>query len=197
MAHEGLWEQLEKLDPHRTAKRAKCKYHKAPERYIIKFLNSEYVVNLGDRDISILEKEPRTRQAEFLEQLCLLAYLIHAKDLPLANKLVRAESFPGGQFFFRGLHSLPTDKLKATFGNQPENLYQAAKRFDVQRCDFGDASIRFNMLPCVPITIVIWAGDEQFDARASILFDQTAAEQLPLDALLVCVNLAVDALVKI
>ena len=33
-------------------------------------------------------------------------------------------------------------------------------------------------------------------ARASILFDQTAASQLPLDALLAAVNLAVGALLK-
>lgn len=197
MAHEELWEKLEKLDANQTARRAGCKYHKNPERYIIKFLNSEYVVNFGERNIFILENDKQAQQAEFLEHICLLAYLIRAKDLPLANKLVRAESFPGGQFFFRGLHRLPTDKLKKTFGSQPENLYQAAKRFDIQRCDFGDVSIRFNVLPRVPLTIVIWASDEQFDARASILFDQTTAEQLPLDALLVCVNLSVDALVKI
>jgi hypothetical protein len=43
---------------------------------------------------------------------------------------------------------------------------------------------------------VIWQKDEEFDARASILFDQTAASHLPLDALLVAVNLTVDALVN-
>ena len=47
----------------------------------------------------------------------------------------------------------------------------------------------------MPLTIVIWKRDEEFDARASILFDQTAAAQLPLDALLAAVNLTVDALV--
>ena len=38
--------------------------------------------------------------------------------------------------------------------------------------------------------------DEEFDARASILFDQTAASQLPLDALLADVNLTIGALLK-
>jgi hypothetical protein len=116
--------------------------------------------------------------------------------LPIANKLVKAEALPGGQFFFRGLHSLPTAKLEKAFGDCPEVLHQIAERFDAKRCEFGDASIQLYVLPRIPLTIVIWAKDEQFQARASILFDQTAASHLPLDALGAAVNLAVEALVN-
>jgi len=204
MAHEGLWEQLLKLERQETAKRAKCQYLDNPERYIVILLNTEYVVNLSDRKISSVQPLDSARDkpgtspapAEFLEQLCLLAYLVNAQDLPLADKIVKAETFPGGQFFFRGLHSLPTAKLESTFGDCPELLLKIAERFDAKRCEFGDASIQLYVLPRLPLTIVIWQKDEEFNARASILFDQTAASQLPLDALLVAVNLTVDALVK-
>ena len=115
MAHEGLWEQLVKLDGIKTAQRAKCQYLTDPERYILNILKTEYIVNLSDRAIFSYQADSQQKPAEFLEQLCLMAYLINAQDLPLANKLVRAETLPGGQFFFRGLHSLPTEKLeKAT-----------------------------------------------------------------------------------
>jgi hypothetical protein len=134
--------------------------------------------------------------AEFLEQLCILAYLINAQDLPPTGKLVGANSLPGGQFFFRGLHCLPTEKLEKAFGDRPEVLHQASARFGAEQCEFGDSSIRLNVLPLIPLTIVIWRRDEEFDARASILFDQTTASQLPLDALLTAVNLTVDALIK-
>lgn len=226
MAHEGLWELLNKFDPTKTAQRAKCQYLSNPERYIVTLLNAEYVVNLSDRNIfSVQSGSPQSavigtpygghrrkasppygvpkrtsgltvEPAEFLEQLCLLAYLINARDLPLADKLVGAETLPGGQFFFRGLHSLPTEKLKNVFGNCPEVLHRVSAQFDAERCEFGDASIRLYVLPRLPLTIVIWRHCEEFDARASILFDQTAASQLPLDALLAAANLTVEALVK-
>jgi hypothetical protein len=48
----------------------------------------------------------------------------------------------------------------------------------------------------VPLTMVLWRRSEEFEARASILFDETAASHLPLDALLAAVNLTVDALIK-
>ncbi len=210
MAHEGLWEQLDKLDGTKTAQRAKCQYLSSPERYIVTLLNAEYVVNLSDRNIfSVQSSSPQSavlgtpygghltvEPAEFLEQLCILAYLINARDLPLADKLVGAETLPGGQFFFRGLHSLPTKKLEQAFGNCPEVLHQVSTQLDTERCEFGDASIRLYVLTRVPLTIVIWRRCEEFDARASILFDQTAASQLPLDALLAAANLTVGALVK-
>ncbi len=203
MAHEGLWEQLDKLDGTKTAQRAKCQYLSNPERYIVTFLNAEYVVNLSDRNIfSAPSGSPQSagyltvEPAEFLEQLCILAYLINAQDLPLTDKLVGAETLPGGQFFFRGLHSLPTEKLEQTFGSHPEVLHQISAQFDAERCEFGDASIRLYILPRLPLTIVIWRRCEEFDARALILFDQTAASQLPLDALLAAANLTVEALVK-
>lgn len=196
MAHEGLWEQLDKLDGTKTAQRANCQYLRSPERYIVTLLNAEYVVNLSDRSIFSTRSGSPQEPAEFLEQLCILAYLTNAQDLPLADKLVGPETLQSGQFFFRGLHSLPTKKLEQAFGNRPEVLHHISAQFDAERCEFGDASIRLYILPRLPMTIVIWRRCDEFDARASILFDQTAASQLPLDALLAAANLSVEALAK-
>ena len=194
MAHEGLWEQLEKLDGVKTAQRAMCEYLGDPARFVVNLLNTVYVVSLSDRNIFPAHTGSPQEPAKFLEQLCLLAYLINAQDLPPANKLVGAQALPGGQFFFRGLHSLPTEKLENAFGAHPETLLRISEQFEAGKCEFGDASVRLFVLPRLPLTIVIWGSCEQFDARASILFDRTAASQLPLDALLAAVNLAVDAL---
>lgn len=196
MAHEGLWEQLEGLDGAETAQRAACRYHDDPRRYVVAMLGTKYMVNLPERTIFTVRDDSTDQPADFLQQLCLLAYLISAKDLPLADKLVSENALPGGQFFFRGVHGLPTAKLQEAFGDQPQALLEASRHLDGERCDFGDASIRLNMLPRVPVTIVVWRRCEEFKARASILFDKSTAEQLPLDALLAAVNLTVNALTK-
>ena len=196
MAHEGLWAQLVELDRQETAERAKCQYLSDVERYVITMLNTEYVVSLSDQEVFSVRADSSALLAGFVEQLCILAYLINAQDLPLANRLVRPEALPSGQFFFRGLHNLPTDKLERAFGGCPERLYRVAEQLDAKRCEFGDASIQFYALPRIPLTIVIWGVCDEFPARASILFDQTAAAHMPLDALLAAVNLAVGAVIK-
>jgi len=194
MANEGLWQQLAELDPELTVKRAKCRYTADAGQYVLGFLNKEYVIDVDRR--RIFPDDHQQQEVGFLQQLCLLAYLVGAKDVPLSDKLVQPESLPGGQFFFRGFHSLPTKKLETAFGRCPERLYEIAERFGAERCEFGDASIKLYLLPRIPVTIVIWAADDQFSARASILFDSTAADHLLLDALLTAANLAVDALTE-
>lgn len=193
--HKELWQQLAALDGEETSKRSKCQYLLSPQRYVITLLGSDYVVDLSQKQISPVQ-ESCTSGAGFLEQLCILAYLIGARDLPLSGRLVKAESFPGGAFFFRGPHVLPTENLKEVFGSKPELLYDASRALSGKKCDFGDAAVEMLMVPRIPVTFVIWAGDEEFESRASILFDQSAGQQLPLDALLAGVNLAVDAVIK-
>ena len=193
MANEGLWQQLLELEGQKTAQRAKCRYLPNPQRYIIPLLNSEYIVNLSEKQVLLAE---HSSEAEFSEELCILAYLINSQDLPVAGKLTPAQALPGGQFFFRGPHKLATEKLEEVFGQRPERLYDVMDEFGAKRCKFGDACIELYVLPRIPLTIVIWQGDEEFGARASILFDETAAAQLPLDALWAAANLAIKALVK-
>jgi len=196
MAHEGLWEQLAKLDRHETTLRAKCQYLEKEDSYVVTMLNKAYRVNLSNMRIhaslSVSQQEP----AAFLEQLCLLAYLINSQDLMQSNELVNAQGLPGGQFFFRGPHTLPTGKLMDAFGDCPERLYRASEQLAARESGFGDASITLDILPRVQLTIVIWRQCEEFDARASILFDKTVAEQLPLDALMAAVNLAVGTILQ-
>jgi hypothetical protein len=196
MSNEGLWEQLEKLDSADTVHRAKCEYLSGKNCFIILLLNTEYRVDLSAKKIYSTGEDSPEKPATFLEELCLLAYLINAKDLPPANKLVKAEALPAGQFFFRGLHALPTKKLEEAFGANPDSLLKISQGFNAKKREFGDASITLNVLPRLPLTIVIWRRCEEFEARASILFDKNAASLLPLDALLVAVNLTVNALTE-
>lgn len=196
MAHEGLWEKLVALDPEVTARCTQCKYMSASDRYDVALLGRAYMVDPAKQRILSAAVGQQEQEANYLEQLCILAYLINAREVPLANKLVGAEALEGGQFFFRGLHSLPTKKLEKAFSQRPEQLYQVAREFHAKQCQFGDASIELYVLPRIPLTMIIWGQCDEFPARASILFDQTAAAHLPLDALLAAVNLAVEAVVR-
>ena len=112
MFHEGLWKQVLELDRQDTAQRAICNYDLDADSFAITMLNCEYQVEMGKRDIFRLQSGSEKVQAGFIEQLCILSYLIKSSQLPASNKLVKAESLPGGAFFFRGPHELPTGKLE-------------------------------------------------------------------------------------
>ena len=195
--HEGLWRKFESLDRLDSLQRAKCIWlNNTTGCYVITMLNKSYTIDLKERKIFSIQADSQRVEAGFLDQLCILAFLIHSKDLLPTNRLLKAESLPGGEFFFRGPHRLPTDKLEDVFGRNPEDLYQASLPLGAKKGDFGDASVELLVFPRVPLTFVIWAGDDEFNPRASILFDSTAPEQLPLDALHSAVHLAVKAITK-
>jgi len=193
MINQALWQQLLQLNGPDTAKRTLCIYEHNGPHYRLKMLNADYLINLASRKIC---RADTLADVTFAQQLCILAYLINARDAPIADRLVPPESLPNGQFFFRGPHKLPTQKLARVFGQQPQLLTSLVEKFNARTCPFGDASIQLLFLPRLPLTFIIWRQDEEFDARASILFDQTAALQLPLDALWMAANLAVNGLIN-
>ncbi len=193
--HEGLWEKLVTLDPEVTARRTKCKYMSASGYYEVVLLGCEYVVDPAERRIYPTANAQQGQEAGFLEQLCILAYLINVREVPVANKLVAAEQLEGGQFFFRGPHELPTAALVEAFGDDPALLDRAGEQLGAKACEYGGASIELSVLPRFGLTFIIWGRDEEFGGRASILFDQSADQQLPLDAIGAAVNLAVKAVI--
>ena len=191
--HEKLWQQLTaEPDYSVTAKRAACGYQPDPDRLRIKFLNTDYTVIPGEM---LITSEIASRPG-FLEQLCILAYLISARDTAPEGRLVKAESLPGGQFFFRGPHLLPTAQLEKAFGRDPQVLHRAGRALNAADGRFGDASIEVDILPRVTVVFIIWAEDEEFPARASILFDSGVHRQIPLDALWTAVKQTAKILVK-
>jgi hypothetical protein len=188
----GLWSQFIELDGREAARRGVCEWDEDSGCIGIGFLNKHYTVDTVEQ--TIIREDGSG--ASFGDELCILAYLINSKDIPLSNKLTPGQKLVGGQFFFRGHHSLPTEKLTKAFGDDPKLLLKAAETLNASVCDFADASLRVQILPRLPLTVMIWGGDEEFEARSSILFDETAASQMPLDALLMAVELTVKVLIK-
>ena len=194
--HEQLWQKLLQIDPLETAKRANCTYVEDKHHFIVPLLNRDYIVDLSEENIITSSENTGCKDAMFPEQLCILAYLINSSDLPLSGKLVTAKKLEAGQFFFRGPHLLPTRRLEESFGGNPDLLYAATELLGSKKGEFGDAAAEIFVLPRLPLVFVIWGSDEEFNARASILFDETASSQLPLDALMVAVNLTVKAMLE-
>lgn len=194
--HDHYWEQLAGLDRQETARRAACTYLPESDSFAIRLLNNEFAVDPAARIVRGSANAAGPQPAGYLEQLCILAYLVNARDLPLSETLVTAEKLEAGGFFFRGSHRLPVEKLEEIFGHNPPLLHKAGQLFDAAPKPFGDASIELLVLPRIPITLIIWASDEEFPARASILFDQTAAAHLPLDVLYAAATLTIKSVVN-
>ncbi|MDR3239128.1 MAG: DUF3786 domain-containing protein [Clostridiales bacterium] len=93
--------------------------------------------------------------------------------------------------------NLAVRPLLSYFGQQPEALLETGKLCGSRPAGLGDASITVDVLPYMPLTFVIWAGDDEFPAQASVLFDETVKGWLCSEDVVVLGKLAVSELIQI
>lgn len=162
--------------------------------YALAFLNQEYRVRPDEGKITGPEGDPLPADPEF--ELLLLSYLIHAQDTSLAGDWISEKDLPGGSTFFRGTHCLPLEPLVRRFGGNPDAFRKACAALGGEPINYGDAAFRFTALPRLPMAGILWSADEEFPARAGVLFDRSLAHQLPLDVVLALVHCVVRALLE-
>lgn len=131
------------------------------------------------------------------EELLLVAYLAGAKQLPFTGRWVSPHGLPGGNLFFRGPHEPPLLPLIRRFGTDPQGLLAAGLDLGGSRLAFGDVSVELRALPRVLVAPVLWAADDEFPARASMLFDSSVGACLPLDVLLALMGVVVRRLIAV
>jgi hypothetical protein len=78
---------------------------------------------------------------------------------------------------------LPLDRFAADYRTDIDAFKEKGMSLAGQPVAARDAAVSLLPLPRVPVTIVLWGEDEEFPARAELLFDETCLEHLPIDAL--------------
>jgi hypothetical protein len=173
-----LWERLRAADPAEVAARAAVAYDAQGGVFCVPLLGMECRVDPAGERVQCPQGD-----AGFDGALLCVQYLLTARAEPLAGELANPRSLPYGEFFLRGPHDLPTGRIEQVFGERPERFRAAAEALGGRPVDIGDVAAEFRVLPRVPITVSLWAADDEFPARAQFLVDKWADHQLPLDAL--------------
>ena len=184
MIHEVLWERLASLAPADVIRRTGACHDFARGHYTLPLIDRHVRVDPASRT---MEWHDRSHQAEgapgYNAALATAVYLIEAKESAPAGEWVTAESLPSGAFFFRGPHTIPTAEPAHKFGHDPNAFLMAGTRLGGQSVEWGDACIEIPVLPRIAVRLVLWLGDGEFPARATMLFDSLVDEHMPLDAL--------------
>ena len=64
------------------------------------------------------------------------------------------------------------------FGKEPHRLIDAGEKLGGHKADYGDAAVTVNAFSRVPITIILWRGDDEFAPQGNIAFDAVISDYL-------------------
>jgi hypothetical protein len=180
---EKAWETLRGLEPLEVQNKASVGYDAERGCYLLGSLGMDVSICPGEKVISTASPEAAAligRLSYFFNHAALW-YLVKAKDIALTGRLLRPSDLRGGEFFFTGTHELPLGGIAAKYGRDGDFFIRRALELGGRALDLGDASAELRLLPRVPVTLILWLQDEEFPARADLLFDSSAELQVPLD----------------
>ena len=189
-----LWDALRQADPREITGRALVEYDLEESVYVVPFLNTAVLCYPETEEIEVLGR-PGDFSNDFQLSLVVLHYLLYSRDKPLANKWVSEKDLPGGGLFFTAAHTLPMEPLTCAFDARPGLLDAAARSIGGDKVNMGGMSYRFRILPRIPILIILWMRDEEFEPSSHVLFDETiVAHFSSLDLVYALVNVFVNVL---
>ena len=182
---ERAWSALSEGDPEDVTRRAGARYDGASQAYTLPFFGQE--ISVCPRDRRIDGSSPTAGfllgDLHYLSRVSILWYLIEAKDVPLSGNLVNPGHMNDGLIFASGAHALPLGGIADRYGDDLHGFLRRGVELRGEPLDFGDASLRLLAFPRVPVVLILWRHDEEFPARADLLFDSTCAIHLPTDIL--------------
>lgn len=183
-----LWAALRGLPREQVCRNADVRDDDAGA-YVVPLLETPYRVFASDQ--VVLGPEPGAEPIHGDEELLLVAYLARARQIPFSGRWVSPHGLPRGDLFFRGPHAPPVLPLVHRFGGDPRAFRNAAVALGGSSLSYGDVSAELRALPRIPVALVLWSADEEFPARASIMFDSSVAGCIPLDVLLALMGIVV------
>ncbi|WP_083774392.1 DUF3786 domain-containing protein [Desulfurivibrio alkaliphilus] len=177
------WDALTQLCPDETRVNAKVLFNPHNSTYVLNCFGQDIFVSLNDRDIysnSALGQVLVNQYAEY-SHLSILKYLIHSRDLPCSGQMIPPFDLPGGDIFVKGTHILPLDDIAGCFDGNVDKFVKTGKNLAGTQLEYGDMSFKLFPFPRVPVVIIVWEGDEEFPAKATLLLDAGCVSQIPTE----------------
>ncbi|MDO8443322.1 MAG: DUF3786 domain-containing protein [bacterium] len=144
----------------------------------IQYLNRSYLITLPDITVSQVDS---AEEVPVRDKLLILHYFISAKGTPAANRLITFRELPEGSVYFPTFSQRTIKPLLNRFGKEPNLLLEAGIKLGGSKVDLGDTALTINAFCRVPISIILWQGDDELAPQGSILFDDTIADYLPTE----------------
>ncbi|MFP3041006.1 DUF3786 domain-containing protein [Treponema primitia] len=172
LAHyQGLYESL---DPRAVAERCGLSFEatRAGEGFfLLRLMGTEYRAAFPVFELRDLQGDD---VREPYEKILLIRYLCEGKFFESRGKRLSYNEIPWGPTYYRNFEGRCLKRAAHSFGNDLaafRRMVEGLPGLRFEALDTGDAGYRFEFLNGLFISLLIWAGDDEFPPSAQMLFD--------------------------
>jgi hypothetical protein len=170
-----------------------CSLDKTSFMISVEYLNRTYQVLLPETKINLKDSGA---DVDLKDKILILHYLVRSKGTPLSNKAITYQELSEGSAYFPSFFKRAVKPLIDHFGRSPERLIELSKALGSVQKDYGDVAVTIPAFCRVPVTLVLWKGDEEFPPNGNILFDSTILNYLSAEDINVLCQSIIWYLVK-
>jgi hypothetical protein len=150
----------------------------------IKYLNQAYLINTTNAAVSFTDTQ---QDVPMRDKILILHYFTQAKGTALTGKQITYRDLPGGLVYYPTFMKRTINPIADNFGKDALLLLRAGKLLGARQTDYGDVSIVIDVFARVPITIILWQGDDELTPQVNLLFDASISDYLESeDVTIVC-----------
>jgi len=156
--------------------RSGAQYFPDQKAVTVEFVNQPYQISLPGGEVTMAGREPPVA-----EKILVLHYFLQAKDVPLTNDLISFKELPEGSGYYPTFYARAIKPLVKQFGREPRRLAEVAAILGGRPASYGDVSVTIDGFRKVPVTLVLWRGDDEFPPEGNILLDSSISHYLPAE----------------
>ena len=178
LSYQFACEKLAQSDIEEQCHRSGAEYRitDSVREIIVQYLNQPYLITLSGIVISVINSpEPIALR----DKLLILHYFNTAKGTPPTDRLITFRELPEGTVYFPTFSKRTIEPILSNFSKEPRLLLRAGETLGGRKADYGNIGVTIPAFSKVPITIILWQGDEELPSQGNVLFDANIPDYLP------------------
>ncbi len=137
------------------------------------------------------------KEVKQLGAILVLHYLIGAFSVQPTGRTISFRQLPGGNVFYSAFRTRVMEAIGTSFRDNPRLLLGAVKMMGAKKEGFGSASVTVPVFPKLPVTVIVWSGEDEVRGSANVLFDDTAPRLMSTEDLASVGSFVVTQLLKV
>lgn len=166
-------------DPMDMARKSGATYQMDSHTFSFKYFGQKVMVKFPDGEITCDSEMELMKN----DKVLIIQYLVSSCGVKARDSWISFLQLPNGPHHHVPFINEAINPVAEEYGSNLDRFSQRLSELRAEMIKMGDIGAVVHAFPNIPIAVCLWKGDEEFPAKANILFDITAPLNLTTAAL--------------